>query len=112
MAQVEKVIYANKFHNMQDLHDLKAIWVGKKEKGLFIDKSGGFRNEGINFINFVPPLAFWPPPLAVPEISNSSDCWECKIPDQDVDEAIPADVFLKLMGSLVISFARRYLVNL
>lgn len=96
----------------RDLTDLQAIYVKGGNQVLLEDKAGGFRNEGINFVGFGTPIAFWPPPLAGPDVGSSSVCWECEIPDEKINEALAGEDIKSLIQSDNAVFYRRCIFNL
>jgi hypothetical protein len=87
---------------------LHTIYVRDRNATLLEDKSGGFRNEGIHFVNYGSPIAFWATPLAGPKVGSSSVCWECEIPDEDIDEALITEEVVSMIHASCVVFYRQY----
>ena len=108
-ARVQKALEkADSLLSTHDLTDLHTFYTKKPDEPLLREKSGGFRNEGINFANFGPPLASWPPTLTDASRPTSSLAWEYEILDAEVDEAMPADYIYGVLKATCVVFYRRY----
>jgi hypothetical protein len=109
LPRMLKAVKAPSIPYAKDLreNEIYVHWVKGNHK-LLDDVAGGFRNEGISFINFADARVFWPLPMTQAWNSQSSQMsWECEIPE-DITTALDLDRLRLAIRADVVAVYRRY----